>query len=404
MEIKTVSLTDIKPYDKNPRKNDRAVEAVMESIRQCGYCSPIVVDENGLILAGHTRYKALKKLGWNEAPVIFKDGMTEEQKRKYRLLDNKTNELAEWDLDLLTVELEGLDFEGFDFGFDIDAEIADFNSGPRVQEDNFDTTPPRTPKAKIGDIYQLGNHRLMCADSTDANAWAVLMNEEKADMVFTDPPYGVAIGDKNATLNSVQPSGRCTTNIANDTMSEQELYDMLKAAFINVRENCHDDAVYYVTSPQGGSLGLMMMMMMMMKDAGLPVRHVLMWMKNSATFSLGRLDYDYQHEPIFYTWTKSHHNYRGGENRTTVWQYDKPRKCDIHPTMKPVELVANAILDGTKCGDIVIDAFGGSGTTMIAAEQLGRKARLMELDPHYVDVIIARWENLTGKEAVLLNG
>lgn len=270
-----------------------------------------------------------------------------------------------------------------------------------IIEDDFDVTPPEQPKARLGDIYQLGEHRLMCGDSTDADAWAQLMDGEKADMVFTDPPYGVAIGDKNATLNSVQKAGRCTTNIANDTMSEEELYDMLKDAFINVRESCHDDAVYFVTSPQGGSLGLMMMMM---KDAGLPVRHVLMWMKNSATFSLGRLDYDYQHEPIFYTWTKSHHNYRGGENRTTIWQYDKPRKCDVHPTMKPVELVANAILDGTKEGDIVLDAFGGSGTTMIAAEQLGRKARLMELDPHYIDVIIARWENYTGKKAVLLNG
>lgn len=270
-----------------------------------------------------------------------------------------------------------------------------------IHEDDFDVTPPEQPKAKMGDIYQLGEHRLMCGDSTDAAAWTKLMDGDKADMVFTDPPYGVAIGDKNATLNSVQKAGRCTANIANDTMSEEELYDMLKAAFVNVRGNCHDDAVYYVTSPQGGSLGLMMMMM---KDAGLPVRHVLMWVKNSATFSLGRLDYDYQHEPIFYTWTKSHHNYRGGENRTTVWQYDKPRKCDVHPTMKPVELVANAILDGTKEGDIVLDAFGGSGTTMIAAEQLGRKARLMELDPHYIDVIIARWERYTGKKAVLLNG
>ena len=212
-------------------------------------------------------------------------------------------------------------------------------------------------------------------------------------MVFTDPPYGVAIGDKNKTLDSVQKSGRITTNIENDTLSEQELYDLLKAAFINVRENCTEDACYYVTSPQGGSLGLMMMMMM--KDAGLEVRHVLMWKKNCATFSLGRLDYDYQHEPIFYTWTKAHHNFRGGENRTTVWSYDKPRKCDLHPTMKPVALVANAILDGTKPGMTVLDVFGGSGTTMIAAEQTGRKCCMMELDPHYCDVIIARWEEQT---------
>lgn len=219
-----------------------------------------------------------------------------------------------------------------------------------------------------------------------------------ADMVFTDPPYGVAIGSKNQALDGVQKAGRITANIENDTLGEQELYDMLRRAFVNVREACAEDAVYYVTSPQGGSLGLMMMMMM--RDAGLPVRHVLMWVKNSATFSIGRLDYDYQHEPIFYTWTKTHHNYRAGENRTTVWRYDKPRKCDLHPTMKPVALVANAIYDGSREGDIVLDAFGGSGTTLIACEQTGRKCRMIELDPHYCDVILRRWENLTGKEAV----
>ena len=220
-------------------------------------------------------------------------------------------------------------------------------------------------------------------------------------MVFTDPPYGVAIGDKNATLQKVNKpssSGVITRNIENDTLGADELYEMLKGAFINARESCKDDASYYVTSPQGGSLGLMMMMM---RDAGLEVRHVLMWEKNAATFSLGRLDYDYQHEPIFYTWTKSHHNYRKGENRTTVWKYDKPHKCDLHPTMKPVALVANAIMDGTKEGDVVLDLFGGSGTTLIASEQTKRKCLMMELDPHYCDVIIKRWENLTGQTAML---
>lgn len=216
-------------------------------------------------------------------------------------------------------------------------------------------------------------------------------------MVFTDPPYGVSIGDKNAALNSVQPSGRCTTNIENDTLSADALYPILVKAMTNARLSCKDDASYYVTSPQGGELGLMMMMM---KDAGLPVRHMLIWEKNCATFSLGRLDYDYQHEPIFYTWTKKHHNYRNGEYRTTIWKYDKPRKCDLHPTMKPVALVANAMLDATKEGDVVLDLFGGSGTTLIAAEQKNRKAMLMELDPHYCDVILARWEKLTGQTAV----
>lgn len=219
-------------------------------------------------------------------------------------------------------------------------------------------------------------------------------------MVFTDPPYGVAIGDKNAALNEVQKAERCTENIAGDTADEKELYDILRPAFENMRQACADDAVYYVTSPQGGSLGLMMMMM---RDAGLTVRHVLMWRKNAPTFSLGRLDYDYQHEPIFYTWTSRHHNYRGGKYRSTVWDFDKPRKCDLHPTMKPVELVANAILDGTKRGDTVLDGFGGSGTTMVACEQTGRRCRMMEIDPHYCDVILKRWENLTGKKAVLAN-
>ncbi len=267
-------------------------------------------------------------------------------------------------------------------------------------DDNYDGEVPEEPKAKVGNIYQLGQHRLICGDSTDHAVIDRLMDGEKADMVFTDPPYGVAIGDKNEMLNTVQKAGRCTENIKGDTMSEDELYEMLKKAFINVREHCADDACYFVTSPQGGSLGLMMMMM---KDSGLEVRHVLMWEKNSATFSLGRLDYDYQHEPIFYTWTKSHHNYRRGENRTTIWKYDKPRKCDLHPTMKPVELVGNAILDGTEKGMIVLDAFGGSGTTIIAAEQTDRKARVVELDPHYVDVIIDRWEKFTGQKAVLLS-
>lgn len=218
-------------------------------------------------------------------------------------------------------------------------------------------------------------------------------------MVFTDPPYGVAIGDKNKALQSVQPSGRIVENIANDTASVDELYKILTAAMTNVRLNCKDDACYFVTAPQGGGLGLMMMMMMM-RDSGLEVRHNLVWRKNSPTFSIGRLDYDYQHEPIMYTWTKSHHNYRKGKYRTTIWDFDKPRKCDLHPTMKPVELVANCLLDGTKEGDIVLDAFGGSGTTLVACEQLGRKCRMMELDPHYCDVIIARWEKMTGKEAV----
>lgn len=196
-------------------------------------------------------------------------------------------------------------------------------------------------------------------------------------------------------------SGRCKENIHGDTMTEEELREMLTAAMTNIRKACRDDASYYVTSPQGGSMGLMMMMMM---DAGLGVRHILIWRKSSPTFSMGRLNYEYQHEPIFYTWTKKHIWYGNGKQHTSVWDVEKPRKCDLHPTMKPIALIENAVLNSTQEGDIVLDGFGGSGSTLIACEQLGRRCRTMEIDPKYGRVIIDRWEALTGEKAVRLDG
>jgi site-specific DNA-methyltransferase (adenine-specific) len=396
LKIEYLPVGDIRPYEKNARKHkDFDVDAIVRSIEEFGFDDPIGIwSDKNIIVEGHGRLLAAKKLGMTEVPCIRLDHLTDEQRRAYALAHNKTAENSEWDLELLPLELEEIvDIDMTQFGFEVPEDE------PEIEEDDVPDVPEE-PTAKLGDIWQLGRHRLLCGDSTDSNAWERLMDGATADMVFTDPPYGVAIGSKNEMLNTVQKAGLCTENIENDTLGEQELYDLLKNAFINVRENCSDDAVYYVTSPQGGSLGLMMMMM---RDAGLTVRHVLIWRKNSPTFSLGRLDYDYQHEPIFYTWTKSHHNYRGGAYRTTVWDFDKPRKCDLHPTMKPVELVANALLDGTEPGMKVIDAFGGSGTTLIACEQLNRNCYMMELDPHYVDVIIKRWENFTGEKAVLLD-
>lgn len=217
-------------------------------------------------------------------------------------------------------------------------------------------------------------------------------------MVFTDPPYGVAIGSKNKALDAAGVgSGRIKEDITNDTLPVDDLYKVLQRAMENVRESCKDDASYYVCAPPGGDMGLMMMMMM--RDAGLTVRHQIVWNKNSATFSLGRLDYDYKHEAIMYTWTKKHHNYRAGEFRTSVWDIDKPLRNDLHPTMKPLALIEGALKDGTKEGDVVLDAFGGSGSTLIACEQLGRRCYMMEIDPHYCDVILARWEKLTGRRA-----
>ena len=319
-------------------------------------------------LGGNMRFMACKELGMTEIPCyVVPEGTTILKKKEIVAKDNGS--FGNWDYDALANEWGDLDLAGWGVSIPpewgaaaADAAETDSRVG-QAKDDEFDEKEAQIEKkCSKGDIWRLGEHRLMCGDSTDEAAIKRLMDGDKADMVFTDPPYGVSIGDKNAALNSVQPSGRCCKNIENDTLSADELYPILVKAMTNARLSCKEDACYFVTSPQGGELGLMMMM----KDAGLPVRHMLVWEKNSATFSLGRLDYDYQHEPIFYTWTKKHHNYRKGQYRTTIWKYDKPRKCDLHPTMKPVELVANCLNDATKAGDIALDVFGGSGTTMIA--------------------------------------
>ena len=409
MEVIYRKIESLSKLENNPRRiTPEDMERLKESIRNNPdylEAHPIVLsDRTGelVIIDGNQRYEACVQLGYDEVPTALLHGLTEEREREIIIRANVNN--GKWDLNALQNEwdIDKLD----DWGVDLPESwnTSEAEEQKEAEEDDFsdEDAEKAEPRVKPGEIWQLGGHRLMCGDSTDAASVALLMDGNKADMVFTDPPYGVSIGDKNKALNSVQPSGRCTENIANDNISVDDLYPILVKAMTNCRENCKDCACYYVTSSQGGELGLMMMMMM--KDAGLPVRHMLIWEKNSATFSLGRLDYDYQHEPIFYTWTKSHKNYRNGEFRTTIWKYDKPRKCDLHPTMKPVELVANCMMDASVEGDIVLDMFGGSGTTIIAAEQLGRKARLMELDPHYCDVIIARWEKLTGEEAVKIHG
>ena len=393
LKIEYVPVGDVKPYENNPRKNEAAIPALKESIRDFRFSQPISVDADGVVITGHTRLLAAKALGMETVPVIRRSDLTPEQVKALRIADNKVGELAEWDFDALKVELNGLpDFDLTALGFDMDELAKVLGSERREGQTDADDVPEVAendpPKSRRGEVYQCGEHRLMCGDSADSDDWTALMDGEKGDMVFTDPPYGVAIGDKNKMLDEIQHGGRIKENIMNDALSIDDLKPIIKAAFVNLRENAADDACWFVTSPQGGDL---CMMMMMMSEAGVPVRHVLMWRKNTATFSMGRLDYDYAHEPIFYTWTKSHHNFRGGENRTSVWEYDKPRKCDLHPTMKPVELVESAILDGTERGMTVVDAFGGSGTTMIAAEKTGRRARLMELDPHYCDVIRRRW-------------
>lgn len=385
MEIIKLKIADIVPYDKNPRKNDGAVDAVAESIKQCGYCAPIVIDEDNVILAGHTRLKALKKLKYKECECVRKVGMTEEQKRKYRLLDNKTNELAEWDIDLLKGELDGLDFLDFDFGFDIGIE-----SEPQaiVEDDAPEVDNQAEPITKLGDIWQLGRHRLMCGDSTNAENIARLMGDTQADLLLTDPPYNVAYEGKT----------KDALKIKNDNLSSDAFFEFLVDAFSAGASAIKEGASYYVWFASREHCNFENALV----KSGLEVRQELIWKKNSMV--LGRQDYQWKHEPCLYGWKEgASHNWYNDRCQTTILEFDRPVKNKDHPTMKPVALFAYQIQNSTKKGDIVLDLFGGSGTTIIACEQTGRSGFCMELDPKYCDVIIKRFENLTGMKAKKIN-
>lgn len=385
MEIIKLNINEVIPYPDNPRKNDNAVDAVAESIKQCGYCSPIVIDEDNVILAGHTRLKALKKLKWKEVECVRKTGLTEEQKKKYRILDNKTNELAEWDFDLLEEEIDGLDFDGFDFGFD-------FNSGEDDAEIIEDEVPEVNeeiePTVKLGDIWQLGRHRLMCGDSTDKATVALLMDGKQADLFLTDPPYNVAYEGKTKDALTIE----------NDKMESDKFREFLTSAFTAAVSVLKDGGGFYIWFASREHCNFETAL----NDSGLEVRQELIWKKNSMV--LGRQDYQWKHEPCLYGWKDgASHNWYSDRCQTTILEFDKPTRSADHPTMKPVELFAYQIKNSTKKGETVLDLFGGSGTTIIACEQIGRTAYCMELDERYCDVIIKRYENLTGDTAVKIN-
>lgn len=433
-DVQTVPIKDLRPYERNAKIHNRdQVEKIAASIQEFGFISPCLIDRDMNIIAGHGRVMAAELLNMEAVPCVFIEGLTEEQRRAYILADNRLTELGEWDMELVNSELDELASAGFAVeitGFDWDSatELDTFEDNYDPDSEQASALPSRTAQ---GDIWQLGDHRLMCGDSSSKEDVDTLFNGALAAFVFTDPPYGVAIGSKNKAIGELKgPSNAITEDIIGDTLPPEDLYEMLVKAFSNLRDHCEDYCSYYVSSPQGGELSLMMMMMM--RDAGLPVRHMLIWVKSSAAFSLGRLDYDYRHEPIFYTWTQSH-RFRGGydntvidenqrlellskaelkdlvhalkrDGETTAIYCDKPNKSSLHPTMKPIKLVARFMYNSSEEGDIVADLFGGSGTTLMVAEQLHRKCYMMEYDPHYCDVIIDRWEQLTGQKAVKING
>ena len=385
-ELKWEPIKSIRPYEKNPRRNAEAVDAVAASIKEFGWQQPIVVDKDGVIIAGHTRYKAAKKLKSDTVPVVVADDLTEDQVKAYRLADNKTGELAEWDTALLGEELAELaDFDMSQFGFDTILQ----EESREAEEDDYEVNPPEEPKAKPGDIYQLGRHRLMCGDSTDAESVYQLCQDRQVDMLLTDPPYGVDYTGKTKDALKIQ----------NDATSDETLRDMLADAFSAANNIMKPGAVFYIWHAILKTSAFESACQM----AGWKVRQVLIWVKN--TMVMGRQDYQWKHEPCLYGWKDgAGHLWASDRKQTTILNFDRPTKNKEHPTMKPVKLFDYQIQNNTKGGDIVLDLFGGSGTTIVACEQNGRCARVMELDPRYVDVIIDRWEKLTGEKAVLLNG
>lgn len=383
MEIVNKNIEEIKMYENNPRNNDGAVEYVANSIKEFGFKVPIVLDKNNIIVAGHTRYKAAKLLNITEIPCIIADDLSDEQVKAFRLIDNKAAELASWDIDLLNLELENIK--------DIDMELFDFqisNILDNVVDDEYEVELPEDPKTKNGNIYKLGNHYLMCGDSTNAEDVKKLMNNQLADLIVTDPPYNVNYEGK--TDNNLK--------IMNDNMEDNQFYSFLESAFINLYDSIKAGGSIYVFHADTEGLNFRKAIM----SSGFKLAECLVWVKNA--FVMGRQDYHWKHEPVLYGWKPgASHYFINDRSQSTVLEFDKPIRNEEHPTMKPIDLIAYLINNSSKKDEIVLDLFGGSGTTMIACEQTNRKAFIMELDPRYCDVIVDRWEKFTNQKAELIN-
>jgi site-specific DNA-methyltransferase (adenine-specific) len=391
MQIKEVEVSALIPYAKNSRTHSpEQVAQIAASIKEFGFRNPILVDGVGII-AGHGRLMAAQKLGLDKVPTLDCSDMTESQKKAYIIADNKLAMNAGWDNAMLTIEMQELEDEGFDLtllGFD-DKELNALLQ-PEIVEGltDEDAVPdtPLEPKTKLGDIYILGNHRLMCGDSCSVTDMDKLVNDRQVDMWLTDPPYNVAYEGKTKDALTIQ----------NDSMSDDGFRQFLRDAYVTADTVMKAGAVFYIWHADSEGYNFRGAA----HDAGWKVRQCLIWKKS--TMVMGRQDYHWKHEPCLYGWKEgAGHLWATDRKQTTILEFDKPNRNKEHPTMKPVELFEYQMLNNTKGGDIVLDSFGGSGTTMIAAEKHGRHAYLMELDPKYCDVIVKRWEDFTGKKAVL---
>lgn len=391
MNIIEKPINEVIPYEKNPRINDNAVPAVMKSIDEFGFKVPIVIDKNGTIVTGHTRLKAAKKLGMKTVPCIVADDLTPEQIKAFRLADNKVAEAAEWDMELLNEELDGIiDIDMSDFNF---GDITDSPSSEDVVEDDGENIElPSEPKTRLGDIWMIGRHKLMCGDATSEDVLKRLMGGDKVDMYLTDPPYNVAYEGKTEDKLTIQ----------NDSMEDSAFYQFLVDSFVAADSVMNEGAAFYVWHADSEGYNFRGAC----RAVEWELRECLIWNKN--TMVLGRQDYQWKHEPCLYGWKGgAAHNWYSDRKQTTVIDMNKPNRNAEHPTMKPVQLFAYLMENSSKPGDIILDSFCGSGTTLIACEQMGRVARVLELDSKYCDVIVERYINLVGSSdgvAVERNG
>lgn len=382
MEVKYLKVKDLIPYENNPRKNDDAVKPVMVSIQEFGFNTPILVDRNNVIIAGHTRLRAAKRLKMEEVPVIRLEELTEDQAKAYRIADNRTSEFAKWDFGLLEIEMDSIEINMDDYKMDVPEMLN------RVIDDLYEIQLRDNPevdgeKIKQGDMFQLGRHRLMCGNATNAQDVEDLLGGDTIDLVLTDPPYNV---------NYEGVAGK----VKNDNQIESAFKEFLVQAFSHLDKHLKPGGAFYIWHPDGLSS---LAFRAACADVNWGVRQCLIWNKNQATF--GRSDYQWKHEPCLYGWKEgAAHYFIADRTQTTSLEYKKPMTSEAHPTMKPVDLMGRLIQNSSKKGELVVDVFAGSGSTLIAADQIGRTAYLLELEPKYIDVIIKRWEALTGQKAI----
>ncbi|HEL4243334.1 TPA: site-specific DNA-methyltransferase [Pseudomonas aeruginosa] len=383
------------PYARNARTHsDDQVAQIAASIAEFGFTNPILAGSDGIIVAGHGRLAAAQKLGLDVVPVVVLDHLSATQRRALVIADNRIAENAGWDDAMLRIEIATLQDDDFDVsltGFDVDA-LAELMAGDEPDNDgqsDEDAVPEvgETPISRPGDVWIMGSHRLLCGDSTVAESYDVLLQGSPVDMVFTDPPYNVNYA--NSAKDKMRGKDRA---ILNDNLGDG-FYDFLLAALTQMVTHCRGGIYVAMSSSE------LDVLQSAFRAAGGKWSTFIIWAKN--TFTLGRADYQRQYEPILYGWPeRAQRHWCGDRDQGDVWNIKKPQKNDLHPTMKPVELVERAIRNSSRPGNVVLDPFGGSGTTLIAAEKSGRVARLIELDPKYVDVIVRRWEDFTGKQAI----